>query len=386
MDMKTILILGGYGGTGRVLCRRLLKVTDAAIIIAGRNIEEANGLCSDLNSEFPARTISAVFADAADYDSLVAAFKNMTLVIDATTATRCVQNVAKAALEAGADYLDFHFEQKIVSEIETMAQKIKDSGRCFVTQAGFHPGLPSAFVRYAAPQFEEFKKAIIGMAMSSKIEKPESIYELVDVLADYKVDIFKNGKWKQADYREDFKKLNFGARFGTRTCYPIQMEEMRALPKMFSLEETGVYAAGFNWFIDYLVFPLAFILFAIKKGLGRHLIAKLLIYGFNNFSGNGRGVSFILEAEGTKGGKPVKFRILAEHDDAYEFTAIPIAACIRQYLDGSIAKPGLWLMGHIVVGPEGVAWKPRIHTFKVIRRSVFLLISLVALAEKARAS
>jgi hypothetical protein len=44
------------------------------------------------------------------------------------------------------------------------------------------------------------------------------------------------------------------------------------------------------------------------------------------------------------------------------------------------------LMGHIVVGPEGVAWKPRIHVFKVLRRSVFLLISLVALAEKARAS
>lgn len=41
-------------------------------------------------------------------------------------------------------------------------------------------------------------------------------------------------------------------------------------------------------------------------------------------------------------------RVIARHDNAYEFTAIPIVAYIRQYLDGSIAKPGLWMMGHIV--------------------------------------
>ena len=347
MGKKTILILGGYGGTGKVLCLWLLRGTDAAIIIAGRNIKEAEKLRSELRKEFPKRRISAVFADASDYPSLVAAFKDAALVIDATTATTMVKNVAKAALEADADYLDYHFEQKVVSELGTMAQKIKKSGRCFITQAGFHPGLPSAFVRYAAPQFDEYKQAIIGMAMNTRIEKPESIYELVDMLADYKVDIFKNGKWQQAGY-SDFKRLDFGERFGTRTCYPIQMEEMHAMPKILSLKETGSYVAGFNWFVDYLVFPLAFAMFAIKKGLGRHMIAKLLTYGINDFTRGKQGVSFVLEAEGTEGGKTKRVRALAEHDDAYEFTAIPIVACIRQYLDGSIAKPGLWLMGHIV--------------------------------------
>jgi len=347
MSTKSIIILGGYGGTGKVICRRLLEETDAAIIIAGRNTDSADEFCSILKREFSEKNISTVFADASNYQSLVTAFKNITLVIDATTATAHVSNVARAAIETGTDYLDFHFEQKTVSELETMKQKIEDSGRCFITQAGFHPGLPSTFVRYSAPQFDEFKKAIVGMAMNTEIEKPESIYELVDVLGDYKVDIFKKGKWKQAGYT-DFEKINFGVRFGTKICYPIQMEEMYVLPKMFPLEETGVYVAGFNWFVDYLVFPLTFFLAAIKKGLGRHLIAKLIIYGLNNFSNDNRGVSFVLEAEGTKDNKPVKFRVVAEHDDAYEFTAIPIVACIHQYLNGNIAKPGLWLMGHIV--------------------------------------
>jgi saccharopine dehydrogenase (NAD+, L-lysine-forming) len=36
------------------------------------------------------------------------------------------------------------------------------------------------------------------------------------------------------------------------------------------------------------------------------------------------------------------------HPDGFEFSAIPVLACLRQYLDGSIARPGVWLMGEVV--------------------------------------
>jgi saccharopine dehydrogenase (NAD+, L-lysine-forming) len=185
------------------------------------------------------------------------------------------------------------------------------------------------------------------MAMTADIEKAESAYELVDVLADYTADIFVDRTWRQATYK-DTKKIDFGSLFGTRTCYPIQMEEMYAMSEMFSLKETGVYVAGFNWFVDYLVFPLAMIMPRIKKGLGRHLIATLLVYGLRTFSGTAKGVSFVLEADGTRDKSPLKFRIMAEHEDAYAFTAIAIVACVRQCLGGRIAAPGLHLMGHVV--------------------------------------
>jgi saccharopine dehydrogenase (NAD+, L-lysine-forming) len=347
MNQKVILVLGAYGGTGQIICSLLLKETDVGLVISGRNKNELTALLVELKKEFPYKKINAIFADATDLNSLTIAFRNVSLVVDATTATKHVLNVANAALQAGADYLDFHFEQKVVAQLAQLKNRIENKGRCFITQAGFHPGLPATFVRYASSYFDELNSAIIGMAMSAKIEKPESVYELVDVLSEYKVEIFKDGKWQLAGWR-DFKKIDFGARFGTRICYPLHMEEMRLLPSMFPLRETGVYVAGFNWFIDYFVFPLAFMLFAIKKGAGRHLIAKLLIYGFNNFTSVGQGVSFVLTANGMKKGKHSAIRLLAQHDDAYQFTAIPIVACILQYLDGKFSTPGLWMMGHIV--------------------------------------
>lgn len=346
-NSKSILILGGYGGTGTPLCRVLLGVTDASLTIAGRDLDKAIDLCSVLREEFPEKYIDAVFADASDPASLATASGGKTLIIDATTATSFVHNVATAALDAGADYLDFHFEQKVIAELEPLRKRITDSCRVFITQAGFHPGLPAAFVRFAAPQFDTYDKAIIGMAMNARIEKPESVYELVDILADYTSDIFAGGAWRPATYK-DARKIDFGPLYGIRTCYPIQMEEMYALPDMFRLKDTGVYVAGFNWFVDYLVFPLALLLPKIKKDLGRHLIARLLIYGMNHFSGSAEGVSFVLDACGTKDGQPAKYRITAEHADAYMFTAIPIAAFVQQYLDGDISTPGLHLMGHIV--------------------------------------
>ncbi len=89
-------------------------------------------------------------------------------------------------------------------------------------------------------------------------------------------------------------------------------------------------------------------MFSIKKGLGRHFVARVLVWGINTFSSSQQGVFLVLDAAGGKDEHPVTVRLVAEHNDAYEFTAIPVVACIRQYLDGEIAHPGLWMMGHVV--------------------------------------
>ncbi|MDP3979920.1 MAG: saccharopine dehydrogenase NADP-binding domain-containing protein [Chlamydiota bacterium] len=347
MANKSIVVLGAYGGTGKVVCEWLLKATSVDLVIAGRRIEKANALAERLRKVFPDRMIKPVYADASNRESLLKAFLGQRMVVVASTTTSYVKQVAESALDVGIDYLDYHFESKGLPILNALSARISREGRCFITQAGFHPGLPSAFVRYAAPNFDQYNKASIGMAMQAHIEKAESVYELVDAIADYKADLFKDGQWRQGTYK-DVKKFDFGSRFGVRSCYPIQMGEMRPLPEMFDLQETGVYVAGFNWFVDSLVFPLAYILFKIKKGLGRHLIAKLMVWGLQRFSGSQQGVSFVLETEGMHNGEALAVRIMAEHNDAYAFTAIPIIACLRQYLDGSFLKPGLWMMGHLV--------------------------------------
>jgi saccharopine dehydrogenase (NAD+, L-lysine-forming) len=71
--MARILILGGYGFTGRLLARHLLEQTRAEIVLAGRRLEVAQKYADQLNAEFKSSRVSAIYADAASGQSLQAA-------------------------------------------------------------------------------------------------------------------------------------------------------------------------------------------------------------------------------------------------------------------------------------------------------------------------
>ncbi|MCP4116564.1 MAG: hypothetical protein GY737_14355 [Desulfobacteraceae bacterium] len=185
------------------------------------------------------------------------------------------------------------------------------------------------------------------MAMNARFEKSGSTHEIIHEIGEFNTKICKDGKWRKADYKDAIR-VDFGSTFGIKQCFPLQMAEIKPLQEKLDLKETGVYVAGFNWFVDNFVFPLIMLVQMIKKGMGLNLLGKLMCWGLNTFSSSGRGVVLVLEAEGEKEGKPVKVKIIAEHNDAYYFTAVSIVACLKQYFDGALNKPGVWLMGNFV--------------------------------------
>jgi short subunit dehydrogenase-like uncharacterized protein len=52
MNEPTILILGGYGDTGKLLARFLLQESRASVILAGRNQAKADSAAVELNCAF----------------------------------------------------------------------------------------------------------------------------------------------------------------------------------------------------------------------------------------------------------------------------------------------------------------------------------------------
>lgn len=342
-----ILVLGGYGKTGQVFCRYLLKETSVHVIVAGRRLEKVTEFVDQLEKEFSPDRIAACYAEASDIESLRNAFSEIDFVLVAATTPRWAKQIAEAALEAKIDYLDIYFQQTVYSVLEPLRQQIAQAGCCFITQAGFHPGLPAAYIRKGAQYFDRYDKAIVAFVMNFRLENSESLYELVDMVADYRPEIYQNGQWRMGTY-QDAIEIDYGPRFGVRSSLPIDMVEIKSLPERLGLQETGIYTTGFNWFTDYLIFPLIALSQQIKKGSLQNFWAKLLIFGINTFSSSEEGVVFLLRAEGEKDGHPQSIDMITEHGSAYEFTVIPVIAYLQQYLDGSGCKAGLWMMGHIV--------------------------------------
>ncbi|MFG6095570.1 saccharopine dehydrogenase NADP-binding domain-containing protein [Leptothoe sp. ISB3NOV94-8A] len=343
----TILILGGYGRTGKLFCRHLLQETHVNIIVAGRRLKKATEFVNQLKKEFSPQRIAARYVDASDVASLHSALHDIDLLLVAATTTPWAKQIAEAAIATHTDYLDIYFQQTVYPILETLQHQITTAGCCFITQAGFHPGLPATVIRHGADYFDQYDKAIVAFVMNTRLDNSESLYELVDMVADYRPEIYQNGQWKIGTY-QDAINIDYGPEFGVRSSMPIDMVEIKSLPESLGLQETGIYTTGFNWFTDYLIFPLIMLSQQIKKGFLRGFWAKMLAFGINTFSNPTKGVVFLLKAEGKKDGHLQQIDIISEHDSAYEFTVIPVIACLHQYLDGSIRKTGLWMMGHLV--------------------------------------
>lgn len=354
---KTILLLGGYGNTGALLTRWLLQETDARLVIAGRSPQKAERLKSELEGAYPAGAsrLAARRADASDPASLAAALQGVDLLLVASSTAQYARQVAQAALDAHTDYLDIQYSTQKIAVLKSLASEIERAGLCFITDGGFHPGLPAALVRYAATQLDPLHSAIVGSVIKidwRNLHLPdETAIELVQELSDYQALVFRQGEWQKAGWRDAwaYRFLDFGDPFGKQYCAPMFLEEMRNLHQGIpTLVETGFYVGGFNWFVDWLVLPLVMAGLRLFGGAALKPAARLLHWGLQTFSKPPYGTLLKLEASGLRDGQPSTFNLLLSHDDGYQFTAIPVVACLLQYLDGSIRRAGLFTQANLV--------------------------------------
>lgn len=350
--MKQILILGGSGNTGEKIARLLLEYTDVNIILAARDEKKLKRTAERLNQSDRVRFINI---DAENIDSLIQAFSGMNMVVSAGSTAQFTENIVKACIQTRCDYLDIQYSSSKVKTLKSIRAEIESSGRCFISEAGFHPGLPAALVRYAQEQMEELESAITAGAISadwSNITITETTkIEFISELDDYEMLLLKNGKWISPGFwsMKDFPTIDFGEPAGKKMCAPMFFEELRDLPNQIpSLKNTGFYIAGFGWFADYIVMPVVLLMMKLFPNIMAKPMGNLFAWAWKISSKPPYYTMLKLEAQGKKNGKNTCIEMILSHEDGYMFTAIPVVACLLQYLDGTIKKPGLHWMGQLV--------------------------------------
>jgi saccharopine dehydrogenase (NAD+, L-lysine-forming) len=341
-----ILVLGGYGSTGKLICDLILKTTAFEIVVAGPSLEKANTLKVTLQAKYGEDRVQSAQVDAKNKKKLITAFSECQLVIVAASTAKYAKRIAEAAIEARVDYIDIYFHQSTFEDLLPLKEKIAEKELCFITQAGFHPGLPAVYMRKGYNYFDEYKKSIIAFTMKFHVESIPSVEEIITSLGEHDYRFYKDGFWWKGSYR-DYKKVDFGSDFGEKVSIPMYLKEIENLPSDLGLEEAGIYTTGFNWFTDWIVFPLATLTQKMHLHALDHFWAKSLAFGINKFTSGKEGVVFMLIAEGVSRGKKKNLIIRSSYDNAYGFTAIPVVALIKQLTEGTIRKKGLWMMGNI---------------------------------------
>ncbi len=360
MGTPTIGILGGYGGTGKHIVRLLLEYADAHLVIAGRQILRARQFARECNEQAGTERVCATYAHAAAPESVMHAFDGARLLIVASPTGRFTEETATAALETGCDWLDIQYYTPKLAVLKGLAQRIEGAGRCFITDAGLHPGLPALLVRHAATYFDVLEVANVFAAFNPRggFPRTPSLYEFTRELMRFRCGAYRDGQWRffSGLGAGEGQQTDFDFGFGTRLCTPMMLEEMQALPEMFpTLRETGFYVAGFNWFVDWVVMPLLWLSGRVAPRLWVKPMAQLVYWGTRLCANPPYGAVVKVQACGWQGEQKHQLSLQLYHPDPYLFTAIATVAGVLQYLRGRGRKTGLWLAGQLY-DPQEALW------------------------------
>lgn len=350
--MLRILIIGGYGNAGRCIAEYLLKFTsDTIVVIAGRQEEKARSVAQSLSSQFPDRA-DARRIDLADPGSIDDAFRSADFVVNAAGAVPFTKNVAEGLLRHGKSAIDCQLASPDKSRIlEQLAPAFEAAGICYITDGGFHPGIPAALLRYAATQVDSLEKGNVYSAMKVDWKglefSPDTALELIDEFRTNRLAIYQEGKWKDQSVLKVFT-FDFGPPFGKQYCAPMFLPELEVCAaQMPDLKDTGFFVTGFNRVADYLVLPVVMLgVYLLPRSWDR-LLARLLTWGLQ-FSRPPYGIDLVADCLGRKNGAYIQFGIRLSHEDGYVITAVPVVACLMQVFDNTIRKPGLWRQANIV--------------------------------------
>lgn len=348
---KIILVLGGYGAAGRFICELLLKYSECNLIVAGRNLDKATKCMNELNYKFKERRVTSARVDAGDYDSLSASLKNAGLILLASSTIKYTENIIKACLEYDVDYFDINVSSDIkISLLEKFKKTIEEKKLVFITDGGFHPGLPAALIRYASDKICDLENANVASIFRIKWKNlalsNSTLVEFIEEFKDFDTTAYVNGKWIKQKWN-DYRTFDFGGTFGKQKCIPMMLHELKPLPaNIVKLKETGFFIAGFNFFVDYFINPFIVVWLKLFGCRGLKFLAKIMYWGLSVFTKPPYGTMLQLEAQpADHTNKSMRLRLA--HEDAYFLTAAPAAACLLQYLDGKFL-PGLYFQAAVV--------------------------------------
>ncbi|MFA5041223.1 MAG: saccharopine dehydrogenase NADP-binding domain-containing protein [Bdellovibrionales bacterium] len=338
-------ILGASGQAGRRIARLLARETPCDLVLIGRNDEKLASARKEI-TEASSRSFPCVIADASKKDEIAAAIKGLDLLIIAISSADYLENIVLAALEAHVDCLDILLSSSYKRALLELKREILwQEGVCYITDGGYHPGVPAAMVMLAEKLCPGLTRAdVFGSFSVNWKDVPfskETGEDFVRELTSMNMSAFMGGKWVNS--WNNMKRFDFGDDVGVKDCYAFGMDEMLLLPeKIPTLKNTGFYIAGFGWFMDYIVMPLS--LACLKASPSSlPLVTKAFVWSLKCFGGKKNWC--LLKLDGQSASDAIS--ITLSYPDTYELTALPVVACVKQYMD-SPKRAGLWHQAHYV--------------------------------------
>ncbi len=338
--MSAILVIGGYGGFGGRLSRRL-AAAGYAVLVAGRGAKAAERFCAGLPGCRP------VVFDRRSNPAPLLAHHRPALVIDAAGPFQdSGYGLPAACVAAGVPYLDLADGRAFVTGIDVLDVEARAAGVPVLSGASSVPALSGAVVRHLAAGLDRVSAIELAISASNRATAGPSVAAAILGTVGQPLRLWRGGRWRTAhgwqEPRRERMALTDGGSLGGRWVALADVPDLDLLPERVPGRPAVTFRAGTELTVQNAALWLAS--WAVRWGWVRSLgsLAGVLLplQRLTAWAGSDRS-GMTVRLFGWRGAERLERRwtLIARDGDGPEIPTLAAALLAERILTGHI-EPG----------------------------------------------
>ena len=333
---ERILILGGYGVFGGRLARRLVRETAAEVLVAGRSLQSAEAHCQKFGGT-PVR----LDRDAGLGEALMRL--RPAIVVDAAGPFQNYGDdpyrVAKAAIAAGAHYIDLADDAPFVAGIGELDAAARTAGLSVLSGASTIPAISAAALDELVRPLVSVGSVDSTILPGNRAPRGLSVVRGIVAQVGRPLGIWRGGRWISEPAWGDIKRLTLSvsgaAPVSARLASPIGAPDLLIFPERYKARSVQFHA-GLELKIVHI--GLWLLSWPVRFGLVRSVggLAPVLKWIADRLEpfGSDRGGMVVVAAGRDQEGRAVKrsWTVIAEAGDGPEIPPTPAFLLARRLL------------------------------------------------------
>lgn len=229
-----ILVVGGYGKVGRVVCTALSGKFPGRVVAAGRDFGKAERFSVETRRRALPLELDVCSTQA--YACLNSEVKLVVMCID-----QCGTEFIRECLRRGIHYIDISASFELFSKIELLDDESKQHGATAVLSVGLAPGLTNLLASLSKSHFDEMRHVDIFVMLGLGEDHGEAAIRWTVENLNSEFYVHDCGGMRAVRCFEDGKGTIFPGSIGRRLAFRFSFPDQLVLPKTLGVDSAATW-------------------------------------------------------------------------------------------------------------------------------------------------
>ncbi|AZK47879.1 saccharopine dehydrogenase family protein [Paenibacillus lentus] len=328
--MKTeILVVGGYGHVGKVICLKLGDIFPGKVVAAGRSQQRAKQLSQETAGKVKALRLD--IQKAVDPD-LLSRFKLVIMCLDQVNPA-----FVHTCLQSGTHYIDISAKYTFINQVEQLGNIARGHGAIAVLSVGLAPGITNLLASRAVQCLEQTEAIEISIMLGLGDRHGAAAIEWTIDQINASFEVVKEGQKQIVASFTDARTINFGLEIGARQVYRFPFSDQLTLARTLNVPNVATRLCFDSAAVTTIVAKLR--AWGITHVFRNHWVRRAAVRAFHKLRFGEDKFAIKIDAWGRRRGKDATIQCMLQGRNQSEMTALAAAftadtVCRSEFIPG----------------------------------------------------